>query len=136
MAVLATLPAASPIALLAVSAPVWLTAMAMFGSGSAAGHLRRALVHDHQCEVPEDALSRVSSYDWFGFLAFAPLGPLAAGPVPDVVGSREALAGCAAVIAVATCTAPLSPQVRRLTTTPRQGDTTCRKRDLLRRAVC
>ncbi|MEJ8669970.1 hypothetical protein WKI71_20765 [Streptomyces sp. MS1.AVA.1] len=35
-----------------------------------------------QREIPERALSRVSSYDWFGSLAFAPLGLLVAGPSP------------------------------------------------------
>ncbi|MFD5734058.1 hypothetical protein ACFWIY_14635 [Streptomyces sioyaensis] len=67
-----------------------------------------------QREVPEAALSRVSSYDWFGSLAFAPLGLLVAGPVAAHLGVSRALAGCAALIVLATAAALLSPQVRGL----------------------
>ncbi|WP_265582713.1 MFS transporter [Streptomyces ferrugineus] len=112
--VLATFPAALPIALLAVSAPVWLVAVAMFCWGIAADVFAVLWSTTIQREVPEAALSRVSSYDLFGSLAFAPLGLLAAGPVAGLVGTRQALAGCAVMIVVATCAALLSPQVRRL----------------------
>ncbi|MDC7336403.1 hypothetical protein PQR15_07715 [Streptomyces lydicus] len=63
---------------------------------------------------PEEALSRVSSYDWFGSLAFAPLGLLVAGPVAARIGVGHALAGCAALIVLASAAALLSPQVRGL----------------------
>ncbi|WP_052425350.1 MFS transporter [Streptomyces fulvoviolaceus] len=119
VAVLATFPAALPIALLAASAPVWLIAVAMFCSGITSDVFAVLWSTTIQREVPEEALSRVSSYDWFGSLAFAPLGLLVAGPVAGSVGTREALAGCAALIAMATGAALLSPQVRRLTPTPR-----------------
>ncbi|MFG1665360.1 MFS transporter [Streptomyces sp. Y7] len=119
VAVLATFPAALPIALLAVSAPVWLTALVMFGSGVAADVFGVLWATTIQREVPEEALSRVSSYDWFGSLALAPLGLLVAGPVAGGVGTQTALAGSAAVIVLATCAALLSPQVRNLTATPR-----------------
>ncbi|MET9730440.1 MFS transporter [Streptomyces sp. NPDC006458] len=114
VAVLATFPAALPIALLAVSAPVWLTAVAMFCSGVAADVFAVLWSTTIQREVPEETLSRVSSYEWFGSLAFAPLGLLVAGPVADTVGTRQALAGCSALIVLATGAALLSPQVRRL----------------------
>ncbi|MGW8552903.1 hypothetical protein [Streptomyces tubercidicus] len=67
-------------------------------------------------EVPEAALSRVSSYDWFGSLAFAPLGLLIAGPVAARIGVGPALTGCAALIVLASAAALLSPQVRRVRT--------------------
>ncbi|MEV8431382.1 MFS transporter [Streptomyces sp. HUAS 31] len=119
VAVLATLPAALPIALLAASAPVWLIAVAMFSSGVTSDVFGVLWSTTIQREVPEKALSRVSSYDWFGSLAFAPLGLLVAGPVADAIGTQKALAGCAAVIALATCAALFSPQVRNLTAPPR-----------------
>jgi hypothetical protein len=44
-----------------------------------------------QANVPERALSRVSSYDWLGSLVFLPVGYLLAGPVAAVVGTAETL---------------------------------------------
>nr|WP_285558998.1 MFS transporter [Streptomyces hygroscopicus] len=112
VAVLCTFPAAVPVALLAASAPVWATAAAMFASGVASdvfGVLWITTIHH---EVPEQALSRVTSYDWFGSLSFAPLGLLVAGPTATAVGTGRALAGCAVLIVLATAAALLSPQVR------------------------
>lgn len=114
VAVLATFPAALPIALLAASAPVWLVAVTMFCSGVAADVFAVLWSTTIQREIPEEALSRVSSYEWFGSLAFAPLGLLAAGPTADAIGTRQSLAACATLIAIATCAALLSPQVRGL----------------------
>ncbi|WP_329145403.1 MFS transporter [Streptomyces sp. NBC_01456] len=114
VAVLATFPSALPIALLAVRAPVPLIALAMFGSGMAADVFGVLWATTIQREIPEAALSRVSSYDWFGSLAFAPLGLLVAGPVATHLGVGRALAGCAALIVLATAAALLSPQVRGL----------------------
>ncbi|MFJ2946213.1 MFS transporter [Streptomyces sp. NPDC087226] len=112
VAVLATFPAALPIALLAASAPVWMTAVAMFCSGIVADVFAVLWSTTIQREIPEESLSRVASYEWFGSLAFAPLGLLVAGPAADAVGTREALAGCAGLIVVATAAALLAPQVR------------------------
>ncbi|WP_052845106.1 MFS transporter [Streptomyces sp. NRRL S-31] len=116
VAVLCTFPAAVPLVLLSAEAPVWLTATAMFGAGVASdvfGVLWATTIHR---EIPEQALSRVSSYDWFGSLAFAPLGLLSAGPVAAAVGTGRALAGCAVLVVLATSAALLSPQVRTLRT--------------------
>ncbi|MFI5473589.1 MFS transporter [Streptomyces cacaoi] len=114
VAVLCTFPAAVPIALLSAEAPVWLIAAAMFGAGVASDVFGVLWATTIQREVPEEVLSRVSSYDWFGSLAFAPLGLLVAGPVAAAVGTGKALAGCAALVVLATAAALLSPQVRTL----------------------
>ena len=51
--------------------------------------------------VPPRALSRVTSYDWMGSLALAPLGYLLAGPIAEVVGGREVIgAGAALTLAL------------------------------------
>lgn len=42
-----------------------------------------------QQNVPQEALSRVSSYDAFGSLLFAPLGLLIAGPLSQRIGTPE-----------------------------------------------
>ncbi|MGV4982053.1 MFS transporter [Streptomyces sp. NRAIS4] len=113
-AVLCTFPAAVPIALLSAEAPVWLIATAIFGAGIASDVFGVLWATTIQREVPEQVLSRVSSYDWFGSLAFAPLGLLIAGPIGAAVGTSRALAGCAALIVLATTAALLAPQVRNL----------------------
>ncbi|MQY37098.1 hypothetical protein SRB17_51020 [Streptomyces sp. RB17] len=115
-AVVCTFPAAVPIALLSAEAPVWLIATAMFGAGIASDVFGVLWATTVQREVPEQVLSRVSSYDWFGSLAFAPLGLLMAGPVAAAVGTSRALAGCAALVVLATVAALLAPQVRSLHT--------------------
>ncbi|MGW7049649.1 MFS transporter [Streptomyces avermitilis] len=117
VAVLATFPAAVPIALLSAQAPVWLIATAMFAAGVAGDVCAVLWVTTIQREIPEDVLSRVSSYDWFGSLAFAPLGLLLAGPVAARIGVSHALAGCAALVPAATVAALLAPAVRTLRTT-------------------
>ena len=53
-----------------------------------------------QQNVPEESLSRVSSYDSFGSFVLLPLGAALAGPVAAVVGVQETLIGAAIVIAI------------------------------------
>lgn len=114
VAVLATLPMAVPMALLGAGAPVALIAVAMFGSGISSDVFAVLWSTTVQREVPEEVLSRVASYDWFGSLAFAPLGLLVAGPAAGLWGIRRTLLACAALIVVATSAALLAPQVRTL----------------------
>ncbi|MFI6338413.1 MFS transporter [Streptomyces sp. NPDC050535] len=117
VAVLCTFPAAVPIALLGAEAPVWLIAAAMFGAGVAGDVFGVLWATTIQQEIPERLLSRVSSYDWFGSLALAPLGLLLAGPIAATLGTRRTLAGCASLLTLATMAALLSPQVRSLRAT-------------------
>ncbi|WP_331740659.1 MFS transporter (plasmid) [Streptomyces sp. NBC_00015] len=114
VAVLCTFPAAVPIALLSAEAPLWLIAAAMFGAGIASDVFGVLWATTIQREIPQEVLSRVSSYDWFGSLALAPLGLLIAGPVAASVGTSQALAGCAGLIVLATTAALLSPRIRTL----------------------
>jgi len=67
--------------------------------------------------IPDRVLSRVSAYDIFGSIAFAPLGTLVAGPIAGVVGVRSALVGCGALALLSTTGALLAPEVRGLTDT-------------------
>lgn len=116
VAVLCTLPAAVPIALLAGLAPVWVIAVSMFLSGVTADVFGVLWSTTLQREIPEEALSRVVSYDMLGSLAFAPLGLLVAGPTAAVIGTGATLAACSGLVAVATLLTLLSPQVRSLRT--------------------
>ena len=67
-----------------------------------------------QQEIPEDKLSRVSSYDALGSFALIPLGLAAAGPIADLIGTRETLIGAAAISLAATLAVLLVRDVRTL----------------------
>lgn len=82
---------ALPLAFLAAGAPTPLLACGAFLSG--AGMMLGNSVWEStlQREVPAESLSRVSSYDWFGSLAFYPLGLAIWGPAAGVIGVSAAL---------------------------------------------
>ena len=67
-----------------------------------------------QQEIPQEKLSRVSSYDALGSFALIPLGLAAAGPIADLIGTEETLVGAAAISLVATLAVLLVPDVRTL----------------------
>jgi hypothetical protein len=68
-----------------------------------------------QRRVPAESLSRVSWYDWFGSLAFRPLGLLIWGPIAAATGIHTAL-WVAAALVFSTILAPLA--VREVRTMP------------------
>jgi MFS family permease len=67
-----------------------------------------------QQHVPHDQLSRVSSYDALGSIAFMPLGAALAGPAAEHFGVGQTLVGAAVVSAVATALVLLIDEVRTL----------------------
>ncbi len=64
-----------------------------------------------QQNVPEESLSRVSSYDSFGSFVLLPLGAALAGPVAAVFGVQETLLAAAFVIAVTQAIVYAQPSV-------------------------
>ncbi|NUW43238.1 MFS transporter [Nonomuraea rhodomycinica] len=108
------LPTAAPYLLLGLGAPVWAIVAASFALGVCFDVFGVLWQTTMQREVPAEALSRVSSYDALGSLMFGPLGLMLAGPVAALVGTREALLGCAALVVLSTLAALLSPGVRNL----------------------
>jgi MFS family permease len=64
-----------------------------------------------QQNVPEESLSRVSSYDSFGSFVLLPLGAALAGPVAAVIGVQQTLLGAAFVIAVTQAIVYAQPSV-------------------------
>jgi MFS family permease len=82
---------ALPLAFLAAGAPTGLLACGAFLSG--AGMMLGTSVWEStlQRHVPARSLSRVASYDWFGSIAFYPLGLLIWGPVAGAIGISTAL---------------------------------------------
>lgn len=109
-----TFVAAIPILLICFQWSIWLILAASFVAGVSADVVGVLWTTTLQKKVPEAALSRIGSYDWFSSLALAPLGLLAAGPIASVIGVKKSLLGCAALIIVPTFAALLAPEVRAL----------------------
>ena len=79
----------APNLLLAFAAPVAAVAVAAFFGGIGLGAGNGIWETTLQRNIPAASLSRVSSYDWFGSLAFNPLGLALAGPVAAAIGARR-----------------------------------------------
>jgi MFS family permease len=90
--------------LLALAVPLSVAAIAavgfVVGVGFALGE--NLYVTAFQRNIPEHALSRISSYDWFGSVALNPLGYALIGPVAAAIGIGETLV-IAGILNVLTC---------------------------------
>ena len=75
-----------------------------------------------QRNLPEHALSRISSYDWFGSLALNPIGYALIGPIAAALGSTQTLYISAVLNVLACLFVVLVPSVRRITMTPSAED--------------
>jgi hypothetical protein len=65
-----------------------------------------------QQEIPQEKLSRVYSYDALGSWVLIPLALAVAGPVAEVVGTRETIVGAVAISLTATLAVLFVPDVR------------------------
>ena len=100
--------------LLALAAPLPLVAIVavgfLVGAGFAVGE--NLYVTAFQRNIPEHALSRISSYDWFGSVALNPIGYALIGPVAATIGIPETLV-IAGILNVVVCIGVvLVPSVR------------------------
>jgi len=93
--------AAVPVALLAMEAPVWTLYVSLAVMGVEWGLYDPFWTTCMQRVVAPDMISRVSSYDYLGGLAFYPAGLALAGPLADAFGVSTVLwAGAAVAVAV------------------------------------
>jgi MFS family permease len=109
---LVVLPSGFLLFALAVPLPVVAIAAVGFlvGAGFAIGE--NLYVTAFQRNIPEHALSRISSYDWFGSVALNPIGYALIGPVAATIGIPETLV-IAGVLNVLVCVGVvLVPSVR------------------------
>ena len=85
---------------------------AAVGFGFAAGNTfwQTAL----QQNVPEHALSRISSFDWLGSVAFNPLGYALIGPLATAIGTSQALVACGVINVCVATGVTFVPSVRRI----------------------
>ncbi|MFJ3905611.1 MFS transporter [Streptomyces sp. NPDC090025] len=112
---LGVFPIALPSAALAVPLDVWGLSAAMFVSGVAIEIFGVSWMTTLHQEIPEEKLSRVSAYDWFGSTAMLPLSTALAGPAESLMGRDTALWGSATLIVLVTGLVLLVPDVRNMT---------------------
>ncbi|MGW2227905.1 MFS transporter [Streptomyces formicae] len=112
---LCVFPLAAPSAALAVPLPVAGLAAVMFVSGVAIEVFGVSWMTAMHQEIPEEKLSRVAAYDWFGSVAMVPLATALAGPAESAFGRSASLWGCAALVIVVTAAVLFVPDVRHLT---------------------
>lgn len=114
VATLGTLGFVPPFFLLAVPAPIWLIAAAMFLNGACVDIFEVLWDTALQAHVPAEALSRISSYDFLGAFALGPLSLAAVGPVAGLVGTSWTLVGAGSLLAVVILAAIADRSVRLL----------------------
>ena len=103
-----------PLLLLAGPAPVPFIMLAALGSLAVAELTNTWWYTVLQQQVPEQALSRVSSYDWLVSLIFQPLGFIVVGPVAAAIGTTTTLVGAATLGVSANLGTLLSSSIRRM----------------------
>ncbi|MDV9176526.1 MFS transporter, partial [Streptomyces sp. W16] len=107
-------PLALPSAALAVPVPVGVLCVVMFVAGTTVEVFGVSWMTALHQEIPEEKLSRIAAYDWFGSIALVPVAAAAAGPAESAFGRTAALWGCAALVALVTAGALCVPEVRNL----------------------
>ncbi|MEU6663927.1 MFS transporter [Streptomyces sp. NPDC046821] len=112
---LCVFPLSLPAAALAVPVPLVALVCVMFVSGVTIEVFSVSWMTALHQEIPEEKLSRVSAYDWFGSVAMVPVATALAGPAEAAFGRAASLWGCAALVVVSTAAVLLVPDVRRLT---------------------
>jgi len=105
---------ALPLAFLAAAPPVPLIAGGALLSGAGMALAISVWESTLQRHVPGESLSRVSSYDWFGSLAFYPLGLAIWGPVAAAIGVSVSLWLAFGLAAAATLALICVPEIRHL----------------------
>jgi len=71
-----------------------------------------------QSRIPEDKLSRVSSYDWLGSFALVPLGTILVGPLALTIGFANTLWIAAGIVVTGTLAVIAFGGVRQLVEAP------------------
>ena len=111
---LMVVPAGLMLASLAVPLPLIGLAVVSFANGIGFAIGNTLWMTALQRNVPEHALSRISSFDWLGSVALNPIGYALIGPVAAAIGTEETLA-VAAILNIAVCiSVVLVPSVRRI----------------------
>ncbi len=105
---------APAVSLLALRAPAPAIAAAQAVAGVGMGFFGAVWQTTLQQRVREEALSRVSAWDWMGSFAFFPLGFILAGPVSQAIGISTTLWISVGFLIVSTLAVLLVPSIRNL----------------------
>ena len=96
------------------SADIWIPIIVAFFAGVAIEIFYVAWSTSMQHNIPEEAYSRVVSYDALGSFALAPLGLIFIGPLAEQIGTKNALYILAALVFVAAIGALSVREVRQV----------------------
>jgi hypothetical protein len=108
----------APLLALALGAPLAVLGAAAFVAGGAQGAFDPLWGTTLQRLLPDEVLSRVSAYEWFGSLVLLPIGYLAAGPLSRLLGDRLVLILAAGWLVASTLTVLAVRQVRTIASPP------------------
>jgi MFS family permease len=109
---------ALPVVLLAIPAQTVVIAAGAMVAGVSVG-LAEVLYETVAAQhIPQEALSRVTAYDWFGSLALEPLGLALIGPLAAGIGTSATLWAAAGMMVACQAAVLLVPSVRRLEARP------------------
>jgi transmembrane secretion effector len=103
-----------PLLFLAAGAPVMVIGLGALLGGIAMMLGNSVWESTLQARVPEESLGRVSAYDWFGSLAFNPVGMAIWGPIAGLIGIHTALYVAAALGFASTAALLAIPAIREL----------------------
>ncbi|MBK5220896.1 MAG: MFS transporter [Thermoleophilia bacterium] len=105
---------ALPIALLAGPSPVLVIALGALVTGVGLSLAEVLYETVAATLIPQESLSRVNAYDWFGSLALEPLGMALIGPLAMGLGTSPTLWAAAAILVACPLIVVAVPSVRRL----------------------
>lgn len=109
---------ALPLAFLAAAPPAVLIACGALLAGAGVALAASLWESTLQRHIPSESLSRVSSYDWFGSLAFAPLGLAVWGSIAAALGVSVSLWIAFGLIVALTLALIAVPDIRHLPPSP------------------
>jgi MFS family permease len=105
---------ALPIIALGLNAPLWVLVVTTAAAGAGSGVFGPAWETSLQQHVPNEMLSRVSSYDDLVSFVGVPLGQAAIGPIAAAFGNTQVALACGIIFLVAAALPLLAPSVRHL----------------------
>ncbi len=108
----------------AIPLPLWIIAIVAVGAGISFDLFFVLWMTTFQTQIPQEALSRVSSYDAFGSMLFAPIGLLVAGPLAQWIGARDALFIAGSIVLLASFGSLLVRDIRDIESVVNQPEIT------------
>ncbi len=106
---------AVPVAVLALDAPIWALAVAMFVTGVSTDVAWVLSSGVTMTRIPEEALSRVGAFETLAAMVLVPIGFASVGPISAIFGVQQTLGVYALIMVVVTMMALSNRSVRTVT---------------------